>query len=349
MSAAEGTNTYPLTATTSTAIYPAGIQQDLTVKNVGPDTIWLGSQTSVSSESGYPLGPGSSVLWLQNRALYAIGTSDTSLVLVTTNLGPQFDASAVAAQISISGAPPVDQNDILFNSLQLVPINTFMNSPLIDVRKYQSIQVWAVDEGANSLARTVNISFGVDVNGALGTWDRNSVSFFDQGPGGGGVYKGSWASAVIPVRGPVMQASISTLAVASNVHLILVGSYKAVQRGAYRMHHWDALSSGLPAGATAVGVGHDQMAGFIWFGPAAGSYSWRPNHTSGESQLAIDYGGAGGFSVAIGDLSGNVTLVPLTAGPSVQRFIAPARPINVFMTIAGAPTYVRANIVTIPN
>ena len=106
-----------------TAIYPSGLQSALTLKNVGAETVYLDSQANVNM-GGFPLGVNSSIVWDANRPLFAY--ANNGQLLVSENSGNLFDAQAVAAeiiagglagdiaaQIAISGAPPIDKMTLL--------------------------------------------------------------------------------------------------------------------------------------------------------------------------------------------------------------------------------------------
>lgn len=107
--------TYTATSVSPLQVYPAGQQESVLVRNT--ETLNHVYLSNLASGVGFDLGPGSSMIWAQGNPLY-VSVLDSTLpatVTVLDNGGDLFDASAIAAQISISGAPPIDAPEIFFN------------------------------------------------------------------------------------------------------------------------------------------------------------------------------------------------------------------------------------------
>ena len=348
---------YTLNGTAPTPIYPGGIQSTILVKNVGGDTVWVGSDSNLSTMNGHPIGAGSSLTWSPNTPLYALGSSASSAVLISFDIGNLFDAEAIAAQISISGAPPLDVNTEILNELIQVTAGQPLTLGPIDVSSYQSIKVWAVDEGGNGAVREVALSWGNDTNpannGVFYVYDNSNFAFLDQGPSGGGVYKGSWATYATATRGAKVRLDIGATAYTSYVHIVVVGSYKVVNIERYYQYVWDAKSSGLPANCIAGGNGSDGLIGFS-FNPGAGAAvkSWYFPSVNGPAKLIAEEGGAGSLSIGIVDVQSGIYLVPgLTVNDSsaTSEIKLPCRPLYCQINNAGGSAWSKMHLQIAPN
>ena len=144
------TSTFPV-GPTCAAIYGRGFPGPLTVKNTGAATIYLSSIDTGTNPSGFPLGAGSSQQWDQNRPLFALTAAGAGTLLVLENAGNLFDAQAIAAAITISGAPPVDSlTQILKVTYRPVADPTAgLFSGMQDVAAFQSLIVLVKDRGTD--------------------------------------------------------------------------------------------------------------------------------------------------------------------------------------------------------
>lgn len=70
--------------TTAQAIYPDGFQETFTLVNNGPYTIYLDSDSSVSTRS-YPLPPTATIVWDEDRPLWVIAAGNFSELSMTRN------------------------------------------------------------------------------------------------------------------------------------------------------------------------------------------------------------------------------------------------------------------------
>jgi hypothetical protein len=133
-----GSTDYDIGANGSTVYLPGRPHPAVTVVNQGPDTVYLSDTDMPTGGVGYPLRPLSTVLWDQDRALYmATAGSDTANVIVMSNSGAVFDASAIASQIldqglgtniaqsiSVKGVPLIDAADSIFYGVLVSPGGT---------------------------------------------------------------------------------------------------------------------------------------------------------------------------------------------------------------------------------
>lgn len=143
---------------TSTGIFPDGRQGPVTLYNTGVNIVYVSE--SVNATDGYPLSPGSTLVWDAGRKLFATtGQAGVGSINVTDNGGSVFDASAVAGQIlsqglagqiaaSIfeSGVPLVDKPTTLFagsfGSPTVIPAGSSV--PInggFDVSKLQNVTI----------------------------------------------------------------------------------------------------------------------------------------------------------------------------------------------------------------
>lgn len=157
------TQTYTVASEQPIQIYPAGLQASLLIRNNdSTNHVFL---ATVASGTGFDLGPGSAIVWSPGNALYASVTLGKPVtVTLLDNGGDLFDASAIAAQISISGAPPVDAPVTLVSSTSNV--GNFSSGSL-NVQSYQSVKI--VIQESDTAASATPVYFQVDV-------DFNSVS-----------------------------------------------------------------------------------------------------------------------------------------------------------------------------
>lgn len=75
------------TSTSATLVHAPGSSSEHTlIQNLGANTVYVGG-SSVSAAAGFPLTPGSEITWhAGSSALYALTSSGTALLNVTTNV-----------------------------------------------------------------------------------------------------------------------------------------------------------------------------------------------------------------------------------------------------------------------
>lgn len=231
----------------STPIYPSGNQEAVTLKNVGAETIYVdNAPIPVGSGAGLPLGSGSSMIWDANKPLYAAAPlTGNGQLLVIENSGNLFDAQAVAVeiinaglaqdiaqQIAITGAPPIDPLDLLYDisipSTYPLPINNSLTN-----LKYRTLLVNITDEGTTQDANEY---------GQLTFSFSGAKQYRFQIPSGP-----TWVPnfLVVPVLGPSCNINYVPVSGSGNVAINIRGSYNAydynTQYGVYQYPATDSL------------------------------------------------------------------------------------------------------------
>ena len=97
-----------------TPLDPGGYQDGVTLKNLGPGTIYVDS-APVTNGAGFPIGQGTSMQRDAKRPLFANG--DGGQLLMSENTGAIFDAGAVAEQLTQSGLASNIAGEILDSGL----------------------------------------------------------------------------------------------------------------------------------------------------------------------------------------------------------------------------------------
>jgi hypothetical protein len=169
-----GIGTYPVTSIAS-PITPSGFDHAITLRNVGPNAIYLSDDTGLVAGIGYPLGSGSTMVWDAGQPLYAVcDIGATSTLVHVRNRGQMFDATAIASQIlaqglaqsiadrvaasvlaaeiasgiAVSGAPSIDNMAAIYSHSQTVlSNNTPAASPILNVAAWQSLHLMAMETG----------------------------------------------------------------------------------------------------------------------------------------------------------------------------------------------------------
>lgn len=205
------------------------------------DTLYLSENPN---NNGFPLSPGSSISWDSGKALYLYVNSGVSLyATVVDNGGNLTDAGAIAAQIQISGAPPVDPMTILYEG-QLTSIITGVSTPSIDTSKYQSISVFiSTDTGALAtdpqdfeditLTWSINNS-SIDIDNFRAYDSNNNTIILGVGSTttdyiGGCTY-------ICATKGPSLILSTFGSTNGATITIRIVGSYKTVNTPHYTQH-----------------------------------------------------------------------------------------------------------------
>lgn len=92
-----------LVGTVVVPAFPSEYGAALTVQNSGAVTVFLGDATGMNVATGFPLSPGSTIVWDKGRPLYAVVASGTGQVTVLANSGSLNDVSAIATAIIDAG------------------------------------------------------------------------------------------------------------------------------------------------------------------------------------------------------------------------------------------------------
>lgn len=259
---------WPLSTRTATGIDPGGFRAGATVKNVGSQIAYLGTDSTVTPVNGYALSAGSSVIWDAQRPLWGLAEpAGPTTVSVYENIGNLFDASAIAqallsgglanqiaSAISISGAPPIDVNAILLDTTLACTAAGSVTTAAIDVTKYQSVTLWIQDAGQL-------MPLGANRNRAVYlVWSTPGASLGSEAFGL--TDQGSAVTSVptyglyrAPVRGATLQVAVYGNGLGnSNVRLIVVGSYKALSKSTYMLSEGQfQLVTGTGAPANVLG------------------------------------------------------------------------------------------------
>lgn len=127
----------------------------VTVKNTGSSDILLGMTPTVTVDNGYPLSPGSSVIWESGRALYLAAVAGGT-AFVSDNAGNLFDADAVGASLirqglaqeiadslKIGGVPPIRQQSVILTWDYVTPMDSNVSyySDYFDVSETDRLDV----------------------------------------------------------------------------------------------------------------------------------------------------------------------------------------------------------------
>lgn len=86
-------------------VYPSGAGAALTLFNNGPGLLYLGSDTSLAVNNGFPITAGSAIVWDKGQPLYVVSNSAATLFLIE-NSGPSaLGQLSLAPGASIGLAP----------------------------------------------------------------------------------------------------------------------------------------------------------------------------------------------------------------------------------------------------
>lgn len=86
-------------------VYPSGAGAALTLFNNGPGLLYLGSDTSLAVNNGFPITAGSAIVWDKGQPLYVISSTVATLFLIE-NSGPSaLGQLSLAPGASIGLAP----------------------------------------------------------------------------------------------------------------------------------------------------------------------------------------------------------------------------------------------------
>jgi hypothetical protein len=170
-------------------LFPGGYNGALTLfNNDTADTVYVGETGPTCKQgSGLPLPPRASLQWDSGRPLWLsapAGTPATPVIVsVVNNQGTIFSpadiasqiiaqgltATAIAAAISVQGAPSIDSPIVLLNTSQNVATDVApTDTGLLDVTRSTMVEVWATETGVttpNTLWRHLILNWYSDLAG----------------------------------------------------------------------------------------------------------------------------------------------------------------------------------------
>lgn len=334
-----------------------------TIYNTGTAVVYLGEDDAVQPYSGAPLSPGSTIQWDPDRSCYALTSPGmVGSVVVLDNEGYLFDAGAIAnqildlglatdiaAQIALTGAPPIDR----ITNLGIPTIFGSGAFPVYDTSGYQTVMVKAIDidttPGPAPVARKWILQW-TDASGALITREEFWGQDYNSNGNADVIFRTS-------VKGQRLTITAEANATAGNQLTVSVtGSYKTVAKSTYM----NPSAFWLAGGGVAYGSGYDNYAARIYDAyPGNTQVDHYPPSKAGQCQFMVGALGTAGytFRAYLLDLASGVPLyttglltVPasgLIELPPVSLLI-PNRPLQVRLITAGGPvawTNVRYSIV----
>jgi hypothetical protein len=228
---------YTITSPQPISIFPAGLQASKLIRNENlVNHVFL---ATVASGIGFDLGPGSAITWQAGNPLYAnVKAGFPVVITVLDNSGPIFDATAIASQIKVTTAPPLDTQQTLINSTQSV---TALAAPFLfssvdgaglscSIKSGQSIIVTVNDDGLFGVPqpRTVEIHWADNLSNEV---YMDSFQTVDNSPDGLVFY----TAFVCPARTPIFYVLVYSTATTSNVTVHAVASYREITKPSYLM------------------------------------------------------------------------------------------------------------------
>lgn len=131
------------------AVFPSVYGSALTLYNSGSVTLFIGEAPGLSVANGFPLSPGSSIVWDEGKPVYGVSASGTGQITVLNNAGNLNDVSALANAIIDAGLASDIANQI---SLKGAPTNQGMKAgDLFQPDRYQSATYTAGGAGGTAI------------------------------------------------------------------------------------------------------------------------------------------------------------------------------------------------------
>lgn len=346
---------YPVTSQSAT-IFDAGYSKTTTLRNIGAKTVYLDSAITVNPSSSYPLGPGATLQWDAGQALYVVcATGDTSTLVTVQNSGNLFDpvsigdalltgglAAQIAANIAVTGAPPIDVQTVLMDTVFSGNSGSFV----LDTSAYQSVVI-SVTTTATPTGTTPRITpvcqVGWSTDGTLDPTKFVAIDTFVASDNNNQSPAYPTTAYVCGVRSAFMRFNALYAAIA-DVHVVVVGSYKTVNLPRYtnRSAYSPVLAGGT--GLTANGTGDDGYSAIqVAASSAAGSCQWFPSTKSGEAKFVYSANNSTGVAgtlrsvVQLADDLNNilwddvVTVPANTSFTRQQTLILPNHPLKCVM------------------
>ena len=280
--------TYTVSSAQPVSVYPAGLQVALLVRNNdSTNHVFL---SDLASGAGFDLGPGSAITWEAGKPLYASVTQGFPVMLaILDNGGPLFDASAIAAQILVSGAPPVDNNVIIASGVYTSTTTVDQLTASIDTSRYQSIMIRIVEKTATSkpapIPRRYQLLWAVTniPNQGILTQDSEDFYFTDCNNlilGSDLIYYDTYQTAV---KSALLTVGVfPTSEIDKQIVWQIVGSYKTVAKPRYvnRSAYFGV------SGGTISGTGVDNFASIKYAGALANLNDFPPTK-AGQARFTV--------------------------------------------------------------
>lgn len=346
-----------------------GYASPLTVYNAGLISVQVTDDAN-GTATGFPLQPGSSIVWDAGRSLNAYvptGVAGVALLVVLDNGGQISNPSAIASAlltaglataignaISITGAPPLNVSDAIA-TLQFATTGANFTSAIFDIAKYQSITYFLGDaEGAfaTPLPRAVLFQW---MNSA-GTVVLATDTVYVVGTNGniGGTTAVNTQGA-LPVRSSKLRVVYSATArVGTTAQIFLNGSYRTIDYVKYK-----CINGYFGAGSWVDTFGGDINANFQWMNGAklAGAAVDFPSSRSGYCQMHLAANNVGVAAMEALLLDGQdgkriaSLQAPVAAGVTnvfTQPFMLPSIPLQLSLTAASTATSVAVSLTYLP-
>jgi len=331
-----------------------GFPHPVSIINRGAVAVYLEDRQQSATDEGRPLSPGSTVIWPASTELWLVAPSATE-VRISDSAGAMFDAGevatqllsqglpeAIAQQVYVTGAPPVDRMRSLY-SATLPQDGTTTWSPAFDTSALGTVQ-WrfrALDPatlsappGLSSIAAywydaSMNI-IGAEYVSALGDNNR-FISGLE------------FAYGRLSVKGNYLVLGISTLnRPGGSVQFSAAGSIRSMKNAV-------VLNSGYygTGGGTVSSYGLDRFSSvFSASGLAAGASTTEyPPVRSGLCTAVFSYNGtvpASGLDFLVQDLVSPVPIAGVRAAgggassyTTTQTFYMPDRPVSLLLRNKG--------------
>lgn len=292
------------------AIYlPRRHHPPVMIQNTGAVTLYANDEDPVSAPSpGQPITAGSTLNWDKDRPLYVTCPTSTTIT-ITQNSGGLFDVGAlstqiannitasglataiagsivasgltaanIAADIKISGAPPIDNFQAIGNYQQF--INNGSASPILDMRTFQSLFVGVTNTG------------GITAGQFLVFWyaDQFASNVIELDA----VYMGTGFNTQFSMaaKGPYCQINIG--ATGGSATMSTYGSYKSLTNNYYGCQGTGANNGNVDLGGP---FGVSTWSGVIPVSTT--TWIWQPDVIAGRAQLSLRFVGSGTMTMLV--------------------------------------------------
>lgn len=332
-----------------------GYSTPLTVYNAGPINVQLTEDVNGTS-TGFPLQPGSSIVWDAGRPLNAYvqtGVAGTAVLVVLDNGGQISNptaianalltaglATAIGNAISITGAPPINVFD-QFATLQFTSSGANFTSVIYDVSKYQSVNFFLGDAAGafgSPLPRRVDLQW-LDSTGTI-PLALDTVWLTDTNNNPSGTIAVNTQGRVPTRSGKLRVIMYTTARTGTTCQIFLQGSYRTVAQLEYKM-----ISGYFGVAAAVSGSAADRFASMD-FGavPASTVLTDYPPEIAGNAEFSyrvVLTAGGVGLVLFVNDLISGKQLFSITCPANVitqgvQPLIIPNRPISVVANAGAA-------------
>lgn len=178
---------------TPQGIYSDGLQDSVTLQNLGSSTIYLSDDSAISSIS-YPLPPTASIVWDSGRPLWAVCRTTTGSTLQVDRASSLMDRAKADAYVNLANYVPGARNNN----------TTFSPGDILECASFKTLLVTLSSDSSFTIAAPTNIMIL-----ACEWFDQNQNSIFTQSL--------SWpfssdfgipSSLTIPVRGAFVRMTL---------------------------------------------------------------------------------------------------------------------------------------------